>query len=78
MSDKKSLIVLVGDPNRKSTELAKEALDKAGIEYRFSRGVDDGLDGPMPQLLSGLISHLGLRSIQLLAYNKIYGTSYIF
>ena len=78
MSNKKGLPILIGDSNRETTELAKKALDEAKIEYRFAGGVDNGLDGPMPQLSFGLNCYFGLRRIQLLAHNKIHGTHYVF
>ena len=70
--------ILIGAPEKESTDLAKRLLDEAKIKYEFSPGVDDGLDGPMPQLLAGLEVIMGINNVELYCYNKIHGTDYIF
>jgi len=78
MSNKKGLPILIGDSNRETTELAKKALDEAKIEYRFAGGVDNGLDGPMPQLSFGLNCYFFLIIIKLISHKKINLNNYFF
>ena len=70
--------ILYGAEKSEKTTLARKTLDEAGIDYIFANVVDDGLDGPMPQLTSGFQSFIGLRRILLYADNTKQRTAYAF
>jgi len=61
---KRSIYILIGDESEDTT-IAKELLDEAGIEYRFA--YCRAMRGPLPQLVSGLTSLVGLGQISRIA-----------
>ncbi len=61
---KRSIYILIGDESEDTT-IAKELLDEAGIEYRFA--YCRTMRGPLPQLVSGLTSFVGLGQISRVA-----------
>jgi len=61
---KRSIYILIGDESE-DTNIAKELLDEAGIEYRFA--FCRAMRGPLPQLVSGLSSFVGLGQISRVA-----------
>jgi len=61
---KRSIYILIGDESEDTT-IAKELLDEAGIEYRFA--YCRAMRGPLPQLVSGISSFVGLGQISRVA-----------
>lgn len=61
---KRSVYILIGDESEDTT-IAKELLDEAGIVYRFA--YCRAMRGPLPQLVSGLTSFVGLGQISRIA-----------
>ena len=60
----KSMTILIGREDR-DTNLARQVLRDAGVEYRFAHaGVSEGT---LPQLISGLNTFVGLDQISRLA-----------
>ena len=60
----RGVYILIGDESEDTT-VARELLDKAGIEYRFA--YCRSMRGPLPQLVSGLSSFVGLGQISRVA-----------
>jgi hypothetical protein len=58
------VFILIGSHDS-DTQMAKEMLDAAGVRYRFAYG--DPMGGPWPQLISGLVSFVGLEQISQVA-----------
>ncbi len=60
----RGVYILIGDESEDTTT-AKELLNQAGIEYRFA--YCSAMRGPLPQLVSGLSSFVGLGQISRIA-----------
>ena len=62
--EEQGAFILIGGYDR-DTRLAREMLDNAGVRYRFAFGEATG--GAWPQLVSGLMSFVGLEQISRVA-----------
>ena len=60
----RGVYILIGDESEDTT-IARGLLDEAGIEYRFA--YCRAMRGPLPQLVSGLTSFVGLGQISRIA-----------
>jgi len=60
----RGVYILIGDESEDST-IAKQLLDEAGLEYRFA--YCRAMRGPLPQLVCGLTSLVGLGQISRIA-----------
>jgi len=59
-----SFYILIGREDEK-TQIARQLLDAAGLDYRFAHA--DISEEPLPQLVSGLNTFIGIEQISRIA-----------